>query len=181
MLEKNKELLEKIAVYYIAQLKADLKAEGHYATGRLEKSIEHTVKDNEISFWSKYTNELALLGLSEGRRKEETKNPSNLMISHVVAWMKAKGMRPLVRREAGENRFVKGNRLKNRGGRFRKVTPSIMRKAAYAVARGILRKGYEGSGTIERTYRKLESRIDADILEAYKKHLEEEVNKITLK
>ena len=180
MLEKNKELLEKIAVYYIAQLKADLKEETHYATGRLEKSIYHFIKDNEIVFGSTYTNEEGLLGLTEGREAKAGKkpNPKGEFVKHVEDWMRKRGMQPQVRREKSS---IKGKGMRSRGGRFRKVTPSIRRKAAYAVAIGILRGGYTGSKTIEKSYRKLESRIDADILEAYKKHLEEEVNKITLK
>ena len=177
------ELLNKIGAYYVSQIKADLASEGHRVTGRLSKSIYHEVRGKDtLVVGSTYTSDSGLLSLSEGRKPTNKKpNPKGEFVSHVEEWMRKRGMQPLVRRTASEGRTVKGVGLRNRGGRFRKVTPSIRKKAAYAVAIGILRNGYSGSQTIGRSYKKLEKKIEKDIIDAFKMKIDEEFKNITIK
>ena len=157
-------LLNKIGSYYAARLRRNLKAEGNFATGGLDKSIRYRVDGNTLNIFSEYGEGQALLSVSEGRKKSG-KNPSKLMITRVIGWMKVRGMRPLIR---------------GRGGRFRKQTESTYRKSAFAVARGILRKGYAGSRVIERSYRELENKIDKDILKEFNMSIETELKNITI-
>jgi hypothetical protein len=160
----NSDVLNKIGQYYTARLKENLRSDGNYATGKLDRAIGYRVDGNTLVVTA--TGSAAvLLSLSSGR-KQSNKLPSREMVTRVVDWMKAKGMRPLSR---------------NKKGRFLKQTESTFRKSAYALGRSMLRRGYKGSQVISRSYRELEKNIDADILAAFRKGLEDNLNNITVK
>ena len=161
----NEDLLNKIGSYYVSKLRSNIKSDAGKSTGKLGRSIYYRVNGNELIIGSTYANDLGLLGLSEGRRPSK-KNPSRTMVTAVVDWMKAKGMRPLSRQ---------------RRGRFRKQTEATYRKAAWNVSRSMLRKGYKGSRVIERSYRQLEKKIDKDILDHFNMAIEENLKNITIK
>lgn len=167
------DLLGKIGDKYIAQLRTDLKAEGHHATGKLSNSIyKEIVGSNIVLIKSSYTNELGLLGLSEGR-KSTIKNPSEEMVSHISEWMRKKGMSHL-----NMARVRKGSKG---AGRFKaKKASSTIRSRAYGFAKGLLLKGYKGSGTIDRSWKKMEKTVDKDILEAFKLRINEQLRNITI-
>jgi hypothetical protein len=161
---ETSEVLNKIGQYYTSRLKENLKADGNYATGKLDRSIGYRVDGNSLIIMASGKSAV-LLGLSSGR-KPSSKNPSEQMVTRVVEWMKAKGMRPLVRRDRFE--YKNGNKkLSKRAGRFRKQTPTAWRKAAFSLGKSMLRKGYKGSQVISKSYRQLENQIDGDIGDAF--------------
>lgn len=166
-------VLHKVGDKYVAELKKTLRQDRNVATEGLLDSIYYTVKDSVLSV---YANDY-LLAISEGR-KPSSKNPSGDMVSRIVKWMKARGMQPMVRRTAQENRSVKGKRLGNRGGRLRKISDSTRRKAAFAVGRGILREGYSGSRVIKRSYDKLRSEIGDDVMDYFENEVDKSLKKL---
>jgi len=160
VLMDSKEALTKIGKLLISKLRSNLKAEGHYATGVLDRSFDMLVAEKELRILA----DASLFAISEGRKKSN-KLPSGEMVSRIAQWMRAKGMRPLSR---------------NKKGRFLKQTPLTQRKSAFAVSRAILRKGYKGSKVIERSYNDLESKIDKEILDLFKTQVEKEFTNITI-
>jgi hypothetical protein len=169
----NKTLLDKIGAYYVAQLKADLRAEGHEVTGALQRSIGYVVTENELSIYSSRSGGLALLGLSEGRKPSNVNpNPNGAFVAHVIHWMRKRGMQPLQYKKDKKTGKISYGFFKKRAN---------YKKAAYGIAKSMLMKGYKGSDTIRRSYKKLESRIDNDILEAFNMQIDKELKNITVK
>ena len=152
------EVLNKIGQYYTSRLKENLKSDGNYATGKLDRSIGYEVKGNTLIISAKGAN-AELLSISSGRKKSN-KLPSAEMVSRVVEWMKAKGMRPLSR---------------TKKGKFKKQTPLTYRKSAFALGRSMLRRGYKGSQVISRSYRQLEKTIDTDVFKAFNKMIDDKI------
>ena len=165
MLMDSKEALTKIGKLLISKLRSNLKAEGHYATGVLDRSFDMLVAEKELRILA----DASLFAISEGRKKSN-KLPSGEMVSRIVQWMRAKGIPPLVRREKGQRR----------GGRLRKNTESVFKKAAFSIGMSILHKGHKGSKVIERSYNDLESKIDKEILDLFKTQVEKEFTNITI-
>ena len=81
---------------------------------------------------------------------------------------KAKGIRPQVR---------------DKKGRFQKVTDRTWKSLGYVLSRSIRRKGiskrfgYKGSGFITQVKSSMEKKLTSMILEGYKKDLLEQINK----
>ena len=105
-------------------------------------------------------------GISTGGRgsKEEFEK----MQLNIIQWAKAKGIRPQVR---------------DKKGRFQKVTDRTWKSLGYVLSRSIRRKGiskrfgYKGSGFITQVKSSMEKKLTSMILEGYKKDLLEQINK----
>lgn len=157
-------VLTKIGDYYTAQLRSNLRSDGNYATGDMDKSIYYDIDSTGkiLSVKSDLADGVAILSISEGRKPSQ-KNPSEEMVDNVMRWMKARGMQPMVRNKKGQFRSRKGY--------------SARRSSAYGVSKAILRKGYQGSDVIMRSYFKLESTIEKDIMTAFKEQVKDNLNK----
>ena len=87
---------------------------------------------------------------------------------NIIQWAKAKGIRPQVR---------------DKKGRFQKVTDRTWKSLGYVLSRSIRRKGiskrfgYKGSGFITQVKSSMEKKLTSMILEGYKKDLLEQINK----
>ena len=162
-----KTVLSKIGDYYTAELRNTLKQDGNYATGELNKSIYYDIDSTGtiLTVKSDLAGGKAILSISEGM-PPTTKNPSSEMVDRIMTWMKARGMQPMVRNKKGQFRARKGY--------------SARRSSAWAVSKKILRDGYKGSGVITRSYQKLESSIDKDLLDAFKLQIDEELKNINI-
>lgn len=152
--KKIKTALDKIGKLYVSELKNRLLRDGNIASKELSRSITHKVVSDGVEI----TANRYLSALSEGR-KATAKGPSQIMVSRVAKWMKFKGIRP---RGSG------------------KMTELKYKKAAFAIARSINRKGWEGSKVIARSFKAIESNIDTEVSEALKETLElliQDINK----
>lgn len=156
--KKLKSALDKIGKLYVSELKNRLLRDGNVASKDLSRSItQKTVDDGVEITANKY-----LSALSEGK-KASSKGPSEVMVSRVAQWMKHKGLRP---RGTG------------------KLTELKYKKAAFAIARSINRKGWDGSKVIAKSFRAIEDNIDKEISKALIETLDlliEDVNKDTKK
>jgi len=151
--------LNKVGKMYVSQLKSNISRDRNVASGELLQSIRYKVSDDGINFfWKEY-----LGAISEGKKPSQ-KNPSFGMISRIAKWMQYKKM------------SIRGYR-----GRFQAKNAKNYRRAAFAIARGINRKGWSGSGVIMRSYRQIENNISEEILKSFKKGIEENIDKLTTK
>lgn len=152
--KKIEAALKKIGEHYVSELKNRLLRDGNVASKELARSINSKVVSDGVEI----TANRYLLTVSEGK-KASTKGPSQVMVSRISKWMKHKGIRP-----------------RGSGG----LTELKYKKAAFAIARSINRKGFEGSRVIARSFRGIEDNIDSEITNALKSTLEllvEDVNK----
>ena len=140
--------------------------DGFKASGRLDKSFDYSVVANELQVKAeKYAGALSE-GISTGGRgsKEEFEK----MQLNIIQWAKIKGIRPQVR---------------DKKGRFQKVTDRTWKSLGYVLSRSIRRKGiskrfgYKGSGFITQVKSSMEKKLTSMILEGYKKDLLEQINK----
>ena len=144
--KKIESALEKIGKLYVSELKNRLYRDGNIASKDLARSISPKVVSDGVEI----TANRYLSAVSEGK-KATSKGPSELMVSRVARWMKFKGYRP---RGTG------------------KLTERKYKKAAFAIARSINRKGWEGSKVIGRSFKAIESNIDKEISDALKETIE---------
>ncbi len=149
-----------------SKLRVAASDDGFKATGRLDKSFDYSVVANELQVKAeKYAGALSE-GISTGGRgsKEEFEK----MQLNIIQWAKAKGIRPQVR---------------DKKGRFQKVTDRTWKSLGYVLSRSIRRKGiskrfgYKGSGFITQVKSSMEKKLTSMILEGYKKDLLEQINK----
>jgi len=149
-----------------SKLRVAASEDGFKASGRLDKSFDYSVVANELQVKAeKYAGALSE-GISTGGRgsKEEFKK----MQLNIIQWAKAKGIRPQVR---------------DKKGRFQKVTDRTWKSLGYVLSRSIRRKGiskrfgYKGSGFITQVKSSMEKKLTSMILEGYKKDLLEQINK----
>lgn len=143
---KIKSALDKIGKLYVSELKNRLLRDGNIASKDLSKSITHKVVSDGVEI----TANRYLAAVSEGRNPT-SKGPSELMVSRVARWMKFKGYRP---RGTG------------------KLTERKYKRAAFAIARSINRRGWQGSKVISRSFKAIESNIDKEISESLKETIE---------
>ena len=149
-----------------SKLRVAASEDGFKASGRLDKSFDYSVVANELQVKAeKYAGALSE-GISTGGRgsKEEFEK----MQLNIIQWAKAKGIRPQVR---------------DKKGRFQKVTDRTWKSLGYVLSRSIRRKGiskrfgYKGSGFITQVKSSMEKKLTSMILEGYKKDLLEQINK----
>ena len=149
-----------------SKLRVAASDDGFKATGRLDKSFDYSVVANELQVKAeKYAGALSE-GISTGGRgsKEEFEK----MQLNIIQWAKSKGIRPQVR---------------DKKGRFQKVTDRTWKSLGYVLSRSIRRKGiskrfgYKGSGFITQVKSSMEKKLTSMILEGYKKDLLEQINK----
>ena len=139
--KKIEAALKKIGEHYVSELKNRLLRDGNIASKELAKSISPKVVSDGVEI----TANRYLSAVSEGK-KATSKAPSEIMVSRVATWMKHKGIKP-----------------RTTGG----LTELKYKKAAFAIARSINRKGWSGSKVIARSFEGIRENIDSEITEAF--------------
>jgi len=148
------------------KLKVAASKDGFKASGKLDKSFDYSVVANELQVKAeKYAG-----ALSEGISTNGSGDKAEFekMQLNIIQWAKAKGIRPQVR---------------DKKGRFQKVTDRTWKSLGYVLSRSIRRKGiskrfgYKGSGFITQVKSSMEKKLTSMILEGYKKDLLEQINK----
>ena len=166
---KNKHLneaLNEAGKLIKSKLRVAASEDGFKASGKLDKSFDYSVVADELQVMSeKYAGALSE-GISTGGSGKEKEFKQ--MQLNIIAWAKMKGIRPQVR---------------DKKGRFQKVTSRTWKSLGYVLARSIRRKGiskrfgYKGSGFITQVKSSMEKKLTSMILEGYKKDLLEQINK----
>ena len=148
------------------KLRVAASEDGFKASGRLDKSFDYSVVANELQVKAeKYAGALSE-GISTGGSGDKTEFEK--MQLNIIKWAKIKGIRPQVR---------------DKKGRFQKVTDRTWKSLGYVLSRSIRRKGiskrfgYKGSGFITQVKSSMEKKLTSMILEGYKKDLLEQINK----
>jgi len=149
-----------------SKLRVAASEDGFKATGKLDKSFDYSVVANELQVKAeKYAGALSE-GISTGGSGKEAEFEK--MQLNIIEWAKTKGIRPQVR---------------DKKGRFQKVTSRTWKSLGYVLSRSIRRKGiskrfgYKGSGFITQVKSSMEKQLTSMILEGYKKDLIEQINK----
>jgi len=141
--------------------------DGFKATGRLQASFDYSVAANQLQIKAeKYAG-----ALSEGISTNGSGNKAEFekMQINIIKWAKIKGIRPQVR---------------DKKGRFQKVTDRTWKSLGYVLSRSIRKKGiskrfgYKGSGFMQEVKNSMEKKITSIIKEGYRKDLEVQLNKI---
>jgi hypothetical protein len=149
-----------------SKLRVAASEDGFKASGRLDKSFDYSVVADELQVKAaKYAGALSE-GISTGGSGDKAEFEK--MQLNIIQWAKAKGIRPQVR---------------DKKGRFQKVTDRTWKSLGYVLSRSIRRKGiskrfgYKGSGFITQVKSSMEKKLTSMILEGYKKDLIEQINK----
>lgn len=149
-----------------SKLRVAASEDGFKASGKLDKSFDYSVVANELQVKAeKYAGALSE-GISTGGSGDKAEFEK--MQLNIIQWAKAKGIRPQVR---------------DKKGRFQKVTDRTWKSLGYVLSRSIRRKGiskrfgYKGSGFITQVKSSMEKKLTSMILEGYKKDLIEQINK----
>ena len=149
-----------------SKLRVAASEDGFKASGKLDKSFDYSVVANDLQIMSeKYAG-----ALSEGISTNGSGDKAEFekMQINIIKWAKIKGIRPQVR---------------DKKGRFKKVTDRTLKSLGYVLSRSIRRKGiskrfgYKGSGFITQVKSSMEKKLTSMILEGYKKDLLEQINK----
>jgi hypothetical protein len=149
-----------------SKLRVAASDDGFKASGKLDKSFDYSVVANELQVKAeKYAG-----ALSEGISTNGSGDKADFerMQLNIIKWAKIKGIRPQVR---------------DKKGRFQKVTDRTWKSLGYVLSRSIRRKGiskrfgYKGSGFITQVKSSMEKKLTSMILEGYKKDLIEQINK----
>lgn len=166
---KNKHLneaLNEAGKLIKSKLRVAASEDGFKASGKLDRSFDYSVVADELQVMSeKYAGALSE-GISTGGSGKEKEFKQ--MQLNIIAWAKMKGIRPQVR---------------DKKGRFQKVTDRTWKSLGYVLARSIRKKGiskrfgYKGSGFITQVKSSMEKKLTSMILEGYKKDLLEQINK----
>jgi len=150
-----------------SKLKAGAKDDGFSATGKLDKSFKYRVIEDELHlFGEEYANALSK-GISTGSKGKKAEFEK--MQLNIIEWAKIKGIRPQIR---------------DKKGRFTKVTDRTWKSLGYVLARSIRRRGiserfnYKGSGFVQTVKEQMKSEIKVIISKGYKKDLLEKLDKI---
>lgn len=149
-----------------SKLRVAASEDGFKASGKLDKSFDYSVVANDLQIMSeKYAGALSE-GISTNGSGDKAEF-ENMQIN-IIKWAKIKGIRPQVR---------------DKKGRFQKVTDRTWKSLGYVLSRSIRRKGiskrfgYKGSGFITQVKSSMEKKLTSMILEGYKKDLLEQINK----
>jgi len=160
------EALDVAGKLIVSRFKAAAKEDGFSASGELDKSVRYTVDPNELKLFAKEYAGALSEGISTGGsgKKEEFKK----LQSNIIKWAKIKGMRPQIR---------------DKKGRFTKVTDRAWRSLGYVLARSIRQRGiserfgYKGSGFIKQVQKSIKKELTDIITKGYEKDLQEQLNK----
>jgi hypothetical protein len=152
-MSRLKETLSKLAKEYQERIQRSIQDEDLTATGSLKKSIRVEEQEDGFSILSdeKYANLLGNFGYLKTWGKP---SPYNL-----AQWAKTKGMRPM---------------LRDKRGRFRKITEKSYLSLGFALAKSIDKKGtikrygYKGSRIIYNVNKEMEGKVSGEITEAFK-------------
>ena len=141
-------------------LKQEAKNDGFKASGKLDRSFAYRVEDDELYiFAEQYANALSD-GISTGGGSD--KEGFNRLQSNIIRWAKIKGIRPQIR---------------DKKGRFRKVSDNTWKSLGYVLARSIRRRGiskrfgYKGSGFISLVQEQTKEQIKTILKEGYRKDI----------
>jgi len=166
---KNKHLneaLHEAGKLIKSKLRVAASEDGFKSSGKLDKSFDYSVVADELQVKAeKYAGALSE-GISTGGSGDKAEFEK--MQLNIIQWAKAKGIRPQVR---------------DKKGRFQKVTDRTWKSLGYVLSRSIRRKGiskrfgYKGSGFITQVKSSMEKKLTSMILEGYKKDLIEQINK----
>ena len=166
---KNKHLneaLHEAGKLIKSKLRVAASEDGFKSSGKLDKSFDYSVVADELQVKAeKYAGALSE-GISTGGSGDKAEFEK--MQLNIIQWAKAKGIRPQVR---------------DKKGRFQKVTDRTWKSLGYVLSRSIRRKGiskrfgYKGSGFITQVKSSMEKKLTSMILEGYKKDLLEQINK----
>jgi hypothetical protein len=160
------EALNEVGKLIKSKLRVAASEDGFKASGKLDKSFDYSVVANELQVKAeKYAG-----ALSEGVSTNGSGDKADFerMQLNIIKWAKIKGIRPQVR---------------DKKGRFQKVTDRTWKSLGYVLSRSIRRKGiskrfgYKGSGFITQVKNSMEKKLTSMILEGYKKDLIEQINK----
>ena len=162
---KLKEALQNLAKEYQTEIQRLIVQEKLVDKGDLKNSIKYKVSDDGFNIESdeKYAYILGSNGYLKSWRHVDLDDG----VDKLADWARRKGMRPLMR---------------NRKGRFRKITRHSWRQLGFVLARSISGKGkkrkspngsierfgYRGSRIIQRVNQKLEGKVSGEIMEAYR-------------
>lgn len=136
------------------------------SSGELDKSFRYESTETELNlFAAKYAGALSD-GISTGR-SGSAKDGEELQ-RNIIKWAKTKGIRP---------------QIKDKKGRFTKVTDRTWKSLGFVLARSIRNKGiskrfgYKGSGFIKTVKDQSEKEVMDLITEGYRKDLLIELNR----
>lgn len=168
MENKNlKEALKNAGKLIKGKLKTEASNDGFKASGNLDKSFRYRVIANELHlFGEEYANALSK-GIST--RGGGSKEDFEQLQRNIIQWAKIKGIRPQIR---------------DKKGRFTKVTDRTWKSLGYVLARSIRtrgiskRFGYKGSGFIQTVKSQMKKEVASIISAGYKKDILAELDKI---
>ncbi len=152
--------LKEVGKLIKGKLKSGAKEDGFNATGNLDKSFRYRVIENELHlFGEEYANALSK-GISTGGGGDKAEFEK--MQLNIIEWAKIKGIRPQIR---------------DKKGRFTKVTDRTWKSLGYVLARSIRRKGiskrfgYKGSGFMQTVKEQIRTEIKEILSEGFKKDI----------
>ena len=158
--ENLKASLKEVGKLIKAKLKEGAKSDGFNASGKLDKSFRYRVIKDELHlFGEEYANALSK-GISTGG--SGNKAEFEKMQLNIIKWAKIKGIRPQIR---------------DKKGRFTKVTDRTWKSLGYVLSRSIRKKGiskrfgYKGSGFVQTVKEQTEKQIVEIISAGFKKDM----------
>lgn len=151
----------------VRRIKRQLKIDKTHATGRTERSVagQLTGEGPIIAYVisSRHKKGVPVLNAIDTGRDGLDKPPP---VKQIEMWMKAKGIQP-----------------RSKSGRFKRSTGSNLRRAAYAIAKSIGKRGtierygYRGSNILDFVTKEAEPKGITNILNAYSLDIDEQVTK----
>ena len=143
-----------------SKLKSGAKDDKFSATGKLDSSFRYRVIEDELHlFGEEYANALSK-GISTAG--SGSKKGFEQLQRNIVQWAKIKGIRPQIR---------------DKKGRFTKVTDRTWKSLGYVLARSIRTKGiskrfgYKGSGFIQTVKQQTQEEIKEILSEGFRKDI----------
>ena len=165
--ENLKSSLKEVGKLIKGKLKAGASKDGFKASGKLDKSFRYRVIKNELHlFGEEYANALSK-GISTGGSGD--KAGFETLQRNIIEWAKIKGIRPQIR---------------DKKGRFTKVTDRTWKSLGYVLARSVRRKGiskrfgYKGSGFVQTVKEQTQKEIVEILSAGFKKDILAELDKI---
>jgi len=165
--ENLKSSLKEVGKLIKGKLKAGASKDGFKASGKLDKSFRYRVIKNELHlFGEEYANALSK-GISTGGSGD--KAGFEKLQRNIIEWAKIKGIRPQIR---------------DKKGRFTKVTDRTWKSLGYVLARSVRRKGiskrfgYKGSGFVQTVKEQTQKEIVEILSAGFKKDILAELDKI---
>tara|TARA_R110000764_G_scaffold159358_1_gene247049 strand:+ start:1536 stop:2045 length:510 start_codon:yes stop_codon:yes gene_type:complete len=149
------------------KLKTEASKDGFKASGKLGKSFRYRVIANELHIYAEQYAGALSGGIKTGSSNK--KDAFKQLQSNLIRWAKIKGIRPQIR---------------DKKGRFTKVTERSWKSLGYVLARSNRREGiskrfgYKGSGFIDRVKTEMTSEITDIIQKGFKKDLLDNLNKV---